>query len=171
MFRPNPVLRDGLKMSLTDRQARTLRHGDKPVFDGKVTGRMLTTKRGAKRSLRFTSPLSGRRSDAGLGTYPETSIAEAREKALAMRKVIDGGGDPIERRNHEQRATALAAIVFTFEKAARKVHEELKPSWRNAEQVAVPPACRDWRGSSMNHSDRRLAGVVRLQARASGHLL
>ncbi|HZZ05215.1 tyrosine-type recombinase/integrase [Paraburkholderia sp.] len=123
-------------MALTDRQARTLRHGDKPVFDGKVTGLMLTpTKGGAKWSLRFTSPISGKRRDAGLGTYPETSIAEAREKALAMRKVIDSGGDPIERRNLEQRAAALAATAFTFEKAARKVHEELKPSWRNAKHA------------------------------------
>jgi integrase len=52
-----------------------------------------------------------------------------------MRKVLDAGGDPIERRNREQRAAALAASAFTFEKAARKVHEELKPSWRNAKHA------------------------------------
>jgi integrase len=52
-----------------------------------------------------------------------------------MRKVIDGGGDPIERRNSDQRAAALAASAFTFEKAARKVHEELKPGWRNAKHA------------------------------------
>ncbi|RFU46785.1 phage integrase central domain-containing protein [Paraburkholderia sp. DHOC27] len=123
-------------MALTDKQAKALRLGDKPVFDGKVTGLMLTpTKGGAKWSLRFTSPVSGKRRDAGLGTYPETPIAEAREKALAMRKVLDAGADPIERRNSEQRAAALAASAFTFEKAARKVHEELKPSWRNAKHA------------------------------------
>jgi hypothetical protein len=49
---------------------------------------MLTPgKVGSKWTLRFTSPVTGKRRDAGLGTYPETSIADAREKALAMRKI------------------------------------------------------------------------------------
>jgi hypothetical protein len=42
---------------------------------------------------------TGKRRDAGLGIYPATSIAEAREKAHAMRKLVDSGEDPIEHRN------------------------------------------------------------------------
>jgi hypothetical protein len=48
-----------------------------------------------------------------------------------MRKIIDGGNDPIDTRNREREAASVAAAALTFEKAARKVHEELKPSWRN----------------------------------------
>jgi hypothetical protein len=78
-------------MALTDRQANALRPSDKPVFDGKITGLMLTpAKTGSKWILRFTSPVTGKRRNAGLGIYPETSIADARETAQAMRKVIRG---------------------------------------------------------------------------------
>lgn len=122
---------------LTDKLVRALKPNDKPVFDGKVTGLLLTpTKSGCKWTLRFTSPVSGKRRDAGLGTYPETSIAEAREKALAMRKVIDNGADPIDLRNREREVAAVAAAALTFEKAARQVHEELRPGWKNAKHAA-----------------------------------
>lgn len=93
------------------------------------------TKTGGKWALRFTSPATGKRRDAGLGTYPETSIADAREKALSMRKILDGGVDPIEQRNRERNAVAVAAAALTFEKAAREVHTELKPGWQNAKHA------------------------------------
>jgi integrase len=86
--------------------------------------------------LRFTSPVTGKRRDAGLGIYPETSIAEARDKALAMRKVIDCGDDPIEQRNREREAVAVAQAALTFKKAARQVHDELKPGWKNQKHAA-----------------------------------
>lgn len=122
---------------LTDKLVRALKPNSKPVFDGKVTGLLLTpTKSGCKWTLRFTSPVSGKRRDAGLGTYPETSIAEAREKALAMRKAIDNGADPIDQRNREREAVAVAAAALTFEKAARQVHEELRPGWKNSKHAA-----------------------------------
>lgn len=102
-----------------------------------VVGLMLTpTKTGCKYTLRFTSPATGKRRDAGLGTYPETSIAEARDKALAMRKIIDSGDDPIDARNRERDAASIAAAALTFEKAARTVHDELKPGWKNAKHAA-----------------------------------
>lgn len=78
----------------------------------------------------------GKRRDAGLGIYPATSIAEARDKALAMRKLIDSGEDPIEQRNREREVAAVETAALTFEKAARKVHDELKPGWKNEKHAA-----------------------------------
>ena len=94
------------------------------------------TASGSKWTLRYTSPITGKRRDAGLGTFPETSIAEAREKALAMRKLIDNGEDPIDQRNREREAAIVAAAALTFEKAARQVHTELKPGWKNEKHAA-----------------------------------
>lgn len=94
------------------------------------------TASGSKWTLRYTSPITGKRRDAGLGIFPETSIAEAREKALAMRKLIDNGEDPIDQRNREREAAAVAAAALTFEKAARQVHTELKPGWKNEKHAA-----------------------------------
>jgi integrase len=118
---------------LTERQAQALRPTDSPVFDGKVTGLMLTpTKTGAKRwTLRFTSPVTGKRRDMGLGSYPEVTILEARDKGLAQRRLLDKGLDPINERNRERETAAVVAAELTFEKAARTKHEELKPGWKN----------------------------------------
>ena len=124
-------------MTLTDKQARALQAGDKPVFDGKVTGLLLTpSKKGCKWTLRFTSPVSGKRRDAGLGTYPQTTIAEARDKAQTMRKLIESGIDPIDHRNSEREAATLGIGTLTFETAARTVHDELKPGWKNEKHAA-----------------------------------
>lgn len=43
---------------------------------------------------------------------------------------------PIDERNREQEAASIAAAALTFEKAARQVHEELKPGWRNEKHAA-----------------------------------
>lgn len=49
---------------LTDKQAKALKPGDKPVFDGKVTGLMfVSSKIGNQSILRFTSPISEKRRD------------------------------------------------------------------------------------------------------------
>lgn len=125
------------EMALTDRQAKALQPGDKPVFDGKVTGLMLTPgKTGSKWTLRFTSPVTGKRRDAGLGVYPEVTIADARDKALGMRRLIDSGKDPIEERDRDQQTASSAAAALTFEKAAREVHGALKPGWKNEKHAA-----------------------------------
>ncbi len=124
-------------MALTDRQVKALKPEDKPIFDGKVTGLLVSPNQtGCKWIFRFTSPVSRKRRDAGLGTYPETSIAEAREKALAMRKQVEAGIDPIDQRERDREAAELALAALTFEKAARRVHDDLKPGWKNAKHAA-----------------------------------
>ncbi|MPV67680.1 tyrosine-type recombinase/integrase [Burkholderia sp. BE17] len=119
-------------MALTDKQAKALKPGDKPVFDGKVPGLFLSpTTSGGKWTLRYTSPVTGKRRDAGLGTYPEVSIADARDKAVTMRRVVDAGNDPIDERKRKRQAENIAAAALTFEKAAHTLHAELKPGWKN----------------------------------------
>lgn len=87
---------------------------------------------GCKWTLRFTSPATGKRRDAGLGVNPEVTIVDAPEKALAMRGQRDVGKvPPIDERNREQAAASIAVVALTFEKAARSVHEEPKPGWRD----------------------------------------
>ncbi|WP_233622214.1 tyrosine-type recombinase/integrase [Burkholderia multivorans] len=136
----HPTLCDGLidgpKID-ADRRKQALKPTDKPVFDGKVTGLLLApTKSGCRWILRFTSPVTRKRRDAELGTYPEISLSEAQDKALTMRKLIDNGEDPIDQRNREREAAAVAAAALTFEKAAGQVHEELKPGWKNEKHAA-----------------------------------
>ena len=75
---------------------------------------------GAKRWM-LRTVAQGRRRDVGLGSARLVSLAEARERAAALRKVARDGGDPVAERRR------ASVIVPTFERAARKVHGEHKP--------------------------------------------
>lgn len=113
---------------ITDTKARNLKPEDKPIPHGIVTGLALhpSSKRGkGKWVLRFLSPQTQKRRNAGLGIYPEVSIAEAGKLANAMREQIASGVDPLELLHAEK------IVIPSFETAARKVHAELQPGWKN----------------------------------------
>ncbi|MBM1020183.1 DUF4102 domain-containing protein [Enterobacter sp. A11] len=113
---------------ITDTKARNLKPEDKPIPHGIVTGLALhpSSKRGkGKWVLRFVSPQTQKRRNAGLGIYPEVSIAEAGKLANAMREQIATGVDPLELLHAEK------VVIPSFEAAARKVHAELLPGWKN----------------------------------------
>lgn len=69
--------------------------------------------------------VQGRRRDIGLGGAVTVSLAEAREKALEIRKSARNGGDPIAERRAAQR------YVPAFAEAIDAVHAEHKKSWKN----------------------------------------
>lgn len=62
----------------------------------------------------------GQRRDLGLGSFNLVTLAEAREEALKLRKIARSGGDPDSLRRRE---------TLTFEKAAARAFEALKPTW------------------------------------------
>ncbi|WP_374652418.1 tyrosine-type recombinase/integrase, partial [Rhizorhabdus sp.] len=121
---------------LTDAKARKIDAGGKALADGGVPGLYLfpTAESGrGKWILRFVSPVTKKRRDMGLGRYPEVSIRDARDAALAARLVIRKGADPIEMRRVEEAAAQVEAVrVPTFETAARTVFAEVSRSFRNA---------------------------------------
>jgi integrase len=71
----------------------------------------------------------------GLGRYPEVSIGAARVKGLAARELIAADKDPVDERAAERAEVRARADALTFEEAARRVHGELKPAWRNGKHV------------------------------------
>src|SRR4028119_2232085 len=73
--------------------------------------------------------IRGKRTEMGLGSASLVSLAEAREAALANRKMARAGGDPLQ-------AKREASKVMTFEEAAREVHRLHLPTWRNAKHGA-----------------------------------
>ena len=77
--------------------------------------------------LRYVSPVTQKRRNAGLGSYPEIGIAEAAKLAQTMREQVSAGDDPLELK----KAETTKIVIPTFEEAARKVHTELLPGWRN----------------------------------------
>lgn len=115
---------------LSDTKARNIKPDDPQLAHGSVTGLVLVpakTKGHGKWVLRFVSPSSGKRRNAGLGTYPDIGIAHAGKLAAAMREQIMAGIDPLEAKKIE----TTAPEVPTFKDAAIALHKELLPGWKN----------------------------------------
>ena len=83
---------------------------------------------GAKKWLqRYT--FKGRRREIGLGSAKIVSVATARKNAYQNLVLVSEGIDPIVDKKQD-------SIIPKFEAAARKVHEENRPTWRNAKHAA-----------------------------------
>ena len=78
--------------------------------------------------------IRGRRRELGLGSVALVSLAEAREKALANRKLARTGGDPLAEKRR-------AEGIPTFAEAAMRVLEQKQGGWRN------PRHSREWQSS------------------------
>ena len=72
--------------------------------------------------------IQGRQRTMGLGGVKLITLAEAREKALANRKIARAGGDPMDHRRQVN--------IPTFEAAAADVIKLHRPNWRNAKHAA-----------------------------------
>ena len=115
---------------LTDTKARNIKPDDKPIAHGGITGLALhpsVNKGRGKWVLRYVSPVTGKRRNAGLGTYPEVGVAEAGRLGQEMRDLIAHGKDPLEKIV----ITEDKPQIPTFENAAYQVHANLLPSWKN----------------------------------------
>ena len=115
---------------LSDAKARNIKPEDKPLLHGAVTGLSLhpSPKKGnGKWVLRYTSPITNKRRNAGLGTYPEISIIEAGQLGINFRVELAKGIDPLENKKKVKKLQKRP----TFSECAHKLHEELLPSWKN----------------------------------------
>ena len=72
--------------------------------------------------------IRGKRRELGLGGFPLVTLAMAREAALANRRKVHAGGDPLAEKRR-------ARGVPTFAEAARKVFELRRDGWRNAKHA------------------------------------
>jgi hypothetical protein len=88
------------------------------------------TQCGAK-SWAYRFMLAGRAREMGLGPLPDTTLSEARGKALEARKLRREGIDPIERRK-VARATATldAAKAITFKECTQAYIASHRKGWR-----------------------------------------
>jgi integrase len=94
----------------------------------------------------------GKLREMGLGAYPTTTLAQARDKAEAALKIADAGGDPIKARAAVEAQTQAEVLqdvgqaapgVMTLDKAAERfISEKLEPESK-PESKTVP----QWRSS------------------------
>ncbi|UXZ53084.1 tyrosine-type recombinase/integrase [Halomonas sp. 7T] len=92
--------------------------------------RLVVSKGGAKKwVLRFT--LKSKRREMGLGSFPDTGLAEARRKAENYRKLAKEGTDPIHARELETQQQSTP----TFTNCAARYIQSHRRSWRNAKHA------------------------------------
>ena len=87
--------------------------------------------------------IRGRRCELGLGAVALVSLAEAREQAVANRKLARAGGDPLADRRRVQG-------MPTFAEAAITVIDQKRAGWKTRAQVQA------WRGSLERYAFPRI---------------
>jgi integrase len=84
------------------------------------------------RSWLLRAMVLGKRREMGLGSYPEVSLAQARERALEARAKIRDGVDPIQQRRTQRSETmSQNAAALTFKRCAEAYIATHAAGWKN----------------------------------------
>ena len=112
--------------------ARAVAAAKKPGLHSDGGGLYLQVARGGSRSWIYRFMLRRKSRDMGLGGIDVVSLAEAREKALAARKLVKAGIDAIEDRDAQRAQRAIDATSGrTFQDCAEKYIASHEKGWRN----------------------------------------
>lgn len=119
-------------MPLSDAMLRTVKPGQNPISKKEVDSAKpmrlpdggglyleVSPAGGKWWRLKYRRPVTGKENRLSLGTYPDVSLAAAREKRDAARKLLAAGVDPGEHRKAEQ-AAGQDRAANSFEVVARE---------------------------------------------------
>lgn len=96
-------------------------------------GLFLLVKPSGARSWCLRIQVDGQRREFGIGPAADIGLAEARERAAALRKEYRAGIDPVEAK---RAARAAQRVIPNFADAAETVHGEREGGWRNEKHKA-----------------------------------
>lgn len=130
---------------LSDRQVKAAKPAEKDYALTDGNGLQLRVRAGGSKLWNFNyyHPVTKKRINIGLGSYPTVSLATARKLATEARELVSQGIDPKEHRDQEQ-LKAKASTELTLEKVAA--------DWFEIKKHDVTPAYAEdvWR-SLTNH--------------------
>ena len=113
---------------LTDTKIRQAKAPEKPAKLTDDRGLFLLLAPSGGRWWRFKYHFAGKEKLLSLGTYPDVSLAKAREARDDARRLLASGVDPSAARQQEKREKAEAS-ANDFETVARDWLENVKPGW------------------------------------------
>lgn len=106
-------------------------------FVGHVAGLILRVAPSGSRSWILRMKIGDRRRDMGLGSYPEVTLAMAKELATEYKQKVKNGIDPIDERKEAQAALrAEQASFITFKESALQYIAAHQAGWKNTKHIS-----------------------------------
>jgi hypothetical protein len=115
-------------MKLTALACRNAKPTDKAYKLADGAGMFLLVQPNGARYWRLKYRYAGKEKLLALGVFPETSLAEARQKRDAARKLLDAGEDPTNAKR-ERKRQIIEKSEQTFERVAREWHKKGSTQW------------------------------------------
>ena len=112
-------------MALTDTQIHRSKPGDTPYKLSDGHGLYLLVKPNGGRLWRWKFRFDGKEKLMAFGTYPELSLADARERHATARRQLVNGIDPMGERKAEK-----TAVIVATEHTFKKIAEQWLEHWR-----------------------------------------
>lgn len=115
-------------MPLTDATVRNAKPKDKPYKLSDSGGLFLVVRPTGAKWWRYKYRYARKEKLLALGSYPDVSLADARECHMQARKLLAAGKDPGEVKKEAKRLTILRSET-TFAAIAREWHEKRRHEW------------------------------------------
>ncbi|OSR76829.1 putative prophage CPS-53 integrase [Pseudomonas syringae pv. actinidiae] len=122
-------------MALTDTALRTAKPRDKLYRLADAQGLCIEVTPSGGKLWRLRYRFDGKAKMLSLGIYPAITLAQARERREAARRMLAQGVDPSAHKQQEK--TAAAAQVLTMELLAREWYDYNRPRWAPATSSKV----------------------------------
>ncbi|MFH5924593.1 tyrosine-type recombinase/integrase [Roseomonas xinghualingensis] len=113
---------------LTDRQIKTATAREKLYRLADGGGLHLQVMPSGSKLWHYRYQLAGKEKTLSIGTYPDVTLAQAREARDDARRLVREGRDPSTEKRL-RRVARVEASAITFEAVARAWHEQLKGTW------------------------------------------
>jgi integrase len=160
-------------MSLTDIAVRNAKPREKPFKLSDEKGLYLQVEPSGSKLWRLKYRYVDKERKLALGTYPEVTLAQARERQLDARRLLANGIDPGEHRKQAKRAAKVAA-ANTFEAIAREWFLKFSSGWAKSHSSKVLLRLENnlfpWLGSrpiAALEADELLETIRRVEARGA----
>ncbi|MFC3934765.1 Arm DNA-binding domain-containing protein, partial [Acidovorax facilis] len=105
-----------------------------PGYHADGAGLYLCVKPSGAKSWIFRYRFAGREREMGLGSLVTFGLADARERALAQRRLLADGKDPLDIK-HAAQARQSRADVLVFDTAAARYIASHRAGWKNAKHA------------------------------------
>lgn len=122
-------------LPLSERQVKSAKAQEKDYYLYDGGGLLLKVTPTGGRLWRFKSKVAGKEIQMALGSYPEVTLGEARERRAEIRRQIAHGIDPLAARRAE--AAARAVVKNCFEVVAREWHAKFFHTWKEGHAKTI----------------------------------